>query len=548
MADDPVPPPDRPAPKLDAALVHLIYDTAIDNSLWPETVLRVYEAFERGEVEAEALHDLQVHFAKGLQISERIVSLQERSDLQDRLLASLALSIDLYGHDGRPLDGSRSAGGRRVLTNGVGPASADGLFFGPDRVRELGLPPHVAAARIRFSQSVELMAEAIGRELSLRPSQRKLLESFLRHANLRRAAEEQNISYETARTYFKAICVEAGVGGQAELLRMLILNPALMLRAERGAETGPRVRHIVDRPDGGQVEVFLLGDADAYPIVHLDALSGGAIDLLAHPERYLPLLRELGARIILPCRPGTFGSSFRPLRGASDYAREVGLVCDALGIERFSLLSYSYGSVAALGAAAGLQDRVDRVVLASVCHPDFVAPDWRDRDFFYQVSQMIGRRWPGLLRRVIPFVTKSILQNIDNYADQAAARAGCAHEEAILRAPDIRPRSRAMLEERVAGGMDGIVQEYRIVAQRLDFDLSELDVPLLLFHGAEDRVHPLDGARVLAASAARAELTELPGRGHAFIYADWDWLLRAAAGASFTVPPPDHRGILTAAR
>ncbi|QPH54105.1 alpha/beta fold hydrolase [Pontivivens ytuae] len=548
MADTDLPSSGASKAELNSDLIHLIYDTAIDNSLWPETVLRIYEAFEEGEVAPDALHDLQVHFAKGLQISERIVRLQERGDLQDRLMRSLALRVELFGHDGRRIDTLGHAEAVPKLDGPRDPAPEHGFFFGPDRVRELGLPPEVASARISFTQGVEGMAAAVAHDLSLRPSQRALLESFLRHANLRRAADEQNLSYETARTYFKAICLEAGVSGQAELLRMLVLNPALMLRGDRAAEPASQIRRLIQRPDGGQIEVFVLGREDAYPIVHLDALSGGALDLLAYPERYLPLLDRIGARLVLPCRPGMFGSSFRPMTGALDHAEEVQLVCDAMGIDRFSLLSYSYGSVAALGAAAGLQKRVDRVVLASVCYPDFVAPDWRDRDFFYQVSQMIGRRWPGLLRRVIPFVTKSILQNIDNYADQAAARAKCPHEEAILMSPDIRPRSRAMLEERIAGGMDGIVQEYRIVAQPLDFDLSELTVPLHLFHGAEDRVNPLEGARALARKAARAELTELPGRGHAFIYAEWDWLLCAAAGVPYRIPPPDRRGILTKAQ
>lgn len=123
------------------------------------------------------------------------------------------------------------------------------------------------------------------------------------------------------------------------------------------------------------------------------------------------MLHRLNARLIIPCRPGTFGTGFRVQESARDYAREVEDICNQLEIERFSLLGYSYGSVSALGVAYEMSERVDRVVLASVCYPDYIAPDWRSMDFFYQVSRVIGRRWPGLLRRVIPFLCKSPLRH-----------------------------------------------------------------------------------------------------------------------------------------
>ncbi|MFQ6547713.1 hypothetical protein AADZ90_007125 [Aestuariibius sp. 2305UL40-4] len=368
---------------LSAELIHLIYDTAIDNSLWPEMVLRIYDAFEEEsetEPASESLRDLQVHFAKGLQISERILKLQERGDLQDRLLDNVALRVEMFGHDGNSLGmlgrGDQSGSPPAVEAD----IDAGMLVLDAERARELGLPPKVASVQIGFAQARDGIAANIARELSLTPSRQKLLSGFLRHANLRRAAEDQGLSYETARTYFKDICEHAGVSGQAELLRMVLLNPALLLRARHGRPREGDVRRLIDCPGGGQIEIFQLGREDAYPIVHYDALSGGALDLLGHPERYLPILTD----------------------------------------------------------------------------------------------------------------------------------------------PVIRARSKAMLEERIAQGMDGLVQEYQIVAQPLDVDVSELRVPFQLFHGVCDQINPLKGARALAETVERSQLVEVPDCGHAFIYAEWD--------------------------
>lgn len=558
-------------------LLHLIYDTALDNSLWPDMILRVYEEFERietGRTNApEAFHDLQSHFVRGLQISERLVQLREVNDIHHRLLNGLSLRVWLFdakGHlihgeaDPTALPGCTSPGEpaytlpqaliddyQRDQNLAISVPTDTGttvmMLMGPQQVQHIGLPPRVHWAMFEMDQDAARIAKNIGQTYRLAPSRQRLLEAFIRHANLRAAADEASLSYETARIYLKDICASLGVSGQTELLRSVLLNPASTVPVAAPQRTQQDVQQIISRPDGSTLEFFRLGDDDAYPIIHFDALTGGALDILENPNRYLPVLRRLNARLIIPCRPGTFRSDFCAQSSARDYAREVKDICDHQGIERFALLAYSYGSVAALGTAYEIQDRVDRVVLASICYPDYIAPNWRSMDFFYQVSRVIGQRWPGLLRRVIPFLCKSILQNIDNFSDRAAARADCAHEEALLMTPAIRERSRAMLEARIAQGMDGLVQEYQIIAKQFDFDCADLNVPLYLFHGDCDRINPLGGAKALAQAAPQATLTQVPERGHAFIYAEWDWLLAAAAGAPYTIPPPTRRGILTKA-
>ena len=560
------------SPSSDSAdLTHLIYDTALDNSLWPEMILRVYEEFERLENDrpssGDDLRDLQNHFVRGLQISERLNDLQESNDVHRRFLDRLSLRVWLFDAQGA-LVGEDAGEQERIALQAssrllppelmeehgqkAGSAivvSSDSdqfvtMLFGPDQIAQFGLPRKVQWAMFQMDRDPARIAANVARKYALSTSRRCLLEAFLRHTDLREAAEQADLSYETARTYIKEICKTVGVSGQRELLKTILLDPGVVVPDIAPWDAQEKQRRRFSRPDGSQLEYFTLGDEAAYPIIHFDALTGGALDILKYPDRYLPVLNRLNARLIIPCRPGTFGTGFRAQESARDYAREVEDICNQLEIERFSLLAYSYGSVSALGVAHEMSERVDRVVLASVCYPDYIAPDWHSMDFFYQVSRVIGRRWPGLLRRVIPFLCKSILQNIDNFSDRAAARADCPHEEALLMEPMIRVRSRAMLEDRIAQGMEGLVQEYQIIARKLDFDIASLQVPLMLFHGDCDRINPLGGAEALAKDAPQAKLTTLADRGHAFIYAEWEWLLAAAAGEAYEIPPATRRGIL----
>lgn len=558
-----------------ADLVHRIYDTALDNSLWPDMILRVFDVIEKPEADpalAEDLLDLQRHFARALSLSEKMLALENSVDLKNRLLDQLGISMMMLGDQGELISHEAPSAARLFLQRPdllPGPSALKGMISEYDQTggpvirtepdgtmpalilfsrRQMvgrSLPQGVAWVLVCVDKTADQLADHFGQSFALTPAKTRLLAGFLRHGNLRRAAEDCGTSYETGRTYLKDICQSIGVRGQAELLQYILFSSSVIPNDNPTRAEARGTRHVLQRGDGGTLEIFTLGAQSGYPLIMFDALTGGALDILGYPERYQPLLDKLGARLIIPCRPGTFRSSFRKQQSACDYAQDVAMICERLGLSRFSLMGYSYGSVAVLGAAHQLRDRVDRVTLASVFYPDYVAPNWKEMDFFYQIASIIGRRWPGLLRRVIPFLANSILHNMDNFCDRAAARAHCPHEEAILHAPMVRQRSRDMLEERIAQGMDGLIQEYQIIAQPLNLDLGQIEAPVQLFHGMCDRINPMGGAEALAQDLGQVTLHKIPDMGHAFIYAEWDWLLKAAMGHPVTIPKANRRGILT---
>lgn len=550
----------RPSIAQSDALVHLIYDAATDNSLWPELVSSIYQTFEQANKENGTedidLEALQLHFARGLYLSEKVVALQEESELQRRTLENMPVKVHLYDRTGTSLSPQRASGvvhGATLdppatfnvpETLDQSQAEDGAIVFGPDQIHRLGLPEKVGWARVSLERRPEDIVNSLPGIEALPASRHRLLVSFLKFASLKDAARSVSLSYETARTYMKDIYGHFGVSGQAELLKEVLLTPSAFMPAPSNSYRGKNTRYTVPRPEGGQIEYFALGPSEGYPLLHFDALSGGALDILGVPDRYRPLLERLGIRLILPCRPGTFGTTPLPVKEVADYANDIKTLCDALRIDRFSIFAYSHGTVAALGVAHAMRERVDRITIGSACFPDYVAPNWRELDFFYHISRIIGRKWPALQRRLIPFLIKSIIQNVDTYADRAAERSNCEHEAAILRDPEIRQRSRAMLAGRVANGMEGMVQEYQLAAQPLDLKYEQLQMPVQIFHGECDQINPVGGARSLASVLPNAALRVLPEMGHAFVYAEWDWLLMASIGQEVQTPTAWRRGIL----
>ena len=58
-----------------------------------------------------------------------------------------------------------------------------------------------------------------------------------------------------------------------------------------------------------------------------------------------------------------------------------------------------------------------------------VHQDWREMDLFFQVTNIIGRRWPRLLERLLPFLTRSIMQNIHRFAERSHQRRNASRND-----------------------------------------------------------------------------------------------------------------------
>jgi pimeloyl-ACP methyl ester carboxylesterase len=244
----------------------------------------------------------------------------------------------------------------------------------------------------------------------------------------------------------------------------------------------------------------------------------------------LNYLEKYNIRLITPCRPGGFRSSPKAMTSLRDFSGDVMELLDHLKVDRFSIFAVSFGAGSALAVAHDLQDRVDRIVLSAAAYPEYHPPNWRDLDLFYQMSGVLGRKWPAMLRQMLPFLIRSIMQNVDRYFDRYISKTKSAHDVAALSNPFIRSRMAEMLGERTAAGLSGMVEENVLNAQGWDFDVANISVPVEIYHGTLDNVAPLAGAALMVERLPFGILTELPEHGHYHHLTGWPWLLARAAG------------------
>jgi len=261
----------------------------------------------------------------------------------------------------------------------------------------------------------------------------------------------------------------------------------------------------------------------------------GAPSVGRPPEPLFPAAAENGLRWVSYDRPAYGGSSPNPGRNIASAAADVAAIADALGIGRFATLGHSGGGPHALACGALLPERVIAVVSMSAPAPI----DAEDLDWF------AGWTRSGM-------------------AEQHAALAGRAALEAYLASAEPDPEAFTtddlvalagrwswvadVFGQAVKNGYEGVVDDSLAGAREWGFAPADVTVPVLVMHGAKDRMVPSAHGKWLAAHCPGAELLLVPDASHVTVLdsgpAALAWLRdRVAADSGKPEDAPPLRGL-----
>jgi pimeloyl-ACP methyl ester carboxylesterase len=229
----------------------------------------------------------------------------------------------------------------------------------------------------------------------------------------------------------------------------------------------------------------------------------GTSQLGTPPAPLGELADELGIRWLSFDRPSYGGSSQQPGRDVAAAAADVAAVADRLGIERFAALGTSGGGPSALACAALLPERTVAVAcLAGLAPFEPAGLDW-----------FAGMAADGEQELRLAAVGRPALER---------------HFETAQFDPDtmFTPSDRAVLETEWVwlgsngdDGIDGIIDDDLAYVKPWGFQLAQVQAPVLLLHGEDDRIVPSAHSVWLARQLPRAQLSLLPGEGHVSILA-----------------------------
>jgi pimeloyl-ACP methyl ester carboxylesterase len=222
-----------------------------------------------------------------------------------------------------------------------------------------------------------------------------------------------------------------------------------------------------------------------------------------------------GLRLIGYDRPGYGGSTPQPGRSVADCAADVRAICAELGIARLAMWGISGGGPHLLACAALLPDLVTAAAsLASLAPSDAEGLDWFDGmgqdnvdDFKLQQSDKVAARAKLEAEREANLAASGedlagLLKTLLTPADAAVLTGEFAEYLAYTG------------REGLAPGSQGWWDDGEAFDRSWGFELSAIEIPVLLMHGRQDQFVPFGHGQWLAARVPGVEARLLDDDGH----------------------------------
>jgi pimeloyl-ACP methyl ester carboxylesterase len=220
------------------------------------------------------------------------------------------------------------------------------------------------------------------------------------------------------------------------------------------------------------------------------------------PAPLFPASERLGIRWIGYDRPGYGGSTRRVGRDVASAAADAAAVADALGVERFAVMSHSGGGPHALASAALLAERV----IAAICGSSLAPYGADGLDWFAGMAP----GGAGALRAALAGREAKETYEAVERPDEEIGFVEADFEALSGAWSWFGPIVRAGLEH----GTGGMVDDDLAYVAPWGFAPADVTMPTLLLHGERDRMVPSAHSEWLAARLPSAELWLEPGEGH----------------------------------
>ncbi|MCE7883144.1 MAG: alpha/beta hydrolase [Actinobacteria bacterium ATB1] len=280
---------------------------------------------------------------------------------------------------------------------------------------------------------------------------------------------------------------------------------------------------------GRRVGVAEWGDPDGVPLLFFHGTPGSRLT----GRRAHDAALEHGVRVIAVERPG-YGLS-DPVVGRSllDWAGDVAVVADHLGIDRFAVAGVSGGGPYVHSCAAAIPERLTVGCVMSGAGIESEPGAMEGAMLANRVGVALASNAPWLFDRpaaavdrlfgsmIGPIGARVVSVVLERSLPEADTRALVEHDGFERMTEEIREAFRQ--------GLSGFASDSRCFARPWGFDPADCSVPIFLWHGDQDRNVPVRQAEAMAARIPKAELRIASGEGH-MLLGHWAEVCEVVAG------------------
>ena len=263
-------------------------------------------------------------------------------------------------------------------------------------------------------------------------------------------------------------------------------------------------------PDGRLLTYAEFGDPGGRPLMYFHGAPSCRLEpgLIGDD-----VLRAARVRLVAADRPGMGGSTFQPGRGFGDWPQDVSHLADALGWPTFAVLGNSGGAAYAAACAARIPERLTSAVIVSGAWRMDAPEVATQLPFLNRLVWTLARRFPPGLRLLLSTMRGGSQRTLDEEL-ASMQRFLPAADLAAFAAPGRLSVMQATVREALRSGTRGAAWDMQCHVRPFDFALSDIRVPLRLFHGSDDRNVPLALVQATLPSLPGAELVVFAGEAH----------------------------------
>lgn len=243
------------------------------------------------------------------------------------------------------------------------------------------------------------------------------------------------------------------------------------------------------------------GTGDGVPVFYFHGFPGSHEDI--HLFNGGELAKKLGLRIIAVNRPGYGDSDSQPERSLSDWPRDVIVLADHLGIEKFSILGYSGGGPFALSCAYSIPDRLEKVVVVSGMGPVDAPESKKGKAMFIpKAPKLILKGMANMMVKKPEKIEANMLKGFPEV------------DQEILKDSKALDAMMKTMNEAFRSGYQGGLEDAKIYKSFWEFDLSQVDQEVTLWHGGKDENVKIETAVYVMESLPKCNVHLKSEEGH----------------------------------
>ena len=381
---------------------------------------------------------------------------------------------------------------------------------------------------LNFEAGIDELTSALVNVYELTPSEAQVTAYLSQGSSLEEIAEKKGCSVHTIRTQIKCAYTKTGTRRQGQLVSLALNGPAVWLNVIRNNNTGwhesslliNSSENTLQLKDGRLLGYGDYGPRNGKPVVLCHHLLGSRKEKPFDED----LLQELGVRLIVPERPGVGFSSGAEDRSLSNWAEDVRQLADHLDLKHFYMAGLSSGGPHAAACASVLEDRVIKLGLIASQMPIDELPAGTTIGYMQRFMTTMARHWPAPLQKILESRYSKLLENPDSAISQFKDEGNIA-DRALLQDFQINQFRLQNLRDASHLPTSFFAKELMTLSRPWGFNLSELTIPVIMWHGKLDDYFPIEHAEAIAGLIPNCQTHFSDDWAHFFLYEEWKKVL-----------------------